>query len=303
MVLNADGTSCIGTVGGKPVGMQSDIPGNPVRGEVLTLPAVGHPAFGNVGGGISLLAPTTGLLRALDLAVNEYQGGEDSYGAWDPATGQFRLGWPARTNDLSFLTGPVVGDVGGAPGEDVVGGTAYLDLQAFDAVGQPTTGAWPKLTSDGMVANPVLGSFGTDELDAGAHRVVVAATRAGNVFAYGTTAAPCAPASWPRFHHDNANSGDYRRDAVSPGKPVDAAVHNGRIVLRAPGDDLMCGRAARYELRMGDGAWQTVAGATPLPAGNAQELALPAGSQGQIEVRAVDDQGNVGRAAAVAAGR
>jgi hypothetical protein len=303
MVLNPDASSCIGTLGGKPVGMQSDVPGNPLRAEVLTLPAVGHPAFGNVGGGISLLAPTTGLLRALDLTVNEYQGGEDSYGAWDPATGQFRLGWPARTNDLSFLTGPVIGDVGGGPGEDVVGGTAYLDLQAFDDLGQPTSSAWPKLTSDWMVANPVLGSFGTDELDAGAHRVVVTATRAGNVFAYATTAGQCAPASWPRFHHDNANSGDYRRDAVAPGRPMDAALRDGRIALRAPGDDLLCGRAARYELRTADGGWETVANVAPAPAGAAQELALPAGAQGRVEVRAVDEQGNVGRAAALSARR
>ena len=107
MVLNPDATSCIGNVGGKPIGMQSDIPaGNPIRADIVTLPAVGHPAFGNVGGsGTSFMAPTTGLLRALDLAVNEYQGGEDSYSAWNPATGQFRPGFPQRVNDLSFLTG------------------------------------------------------------------------------------------------------------------------------------------------------------------------------------------------------
>ena len=134
MVLNPDGSSCLGELQGKPIGMQSDIPtGNPLRADLLTLPAVGHPAFGNVGGGTSLLAPTTGLLRALDLTVNEYQGGEDSVSAWDPASGQLRLGFPARQNDLSFLSGPSVGDVGGAPGEEVVAASAHLDLNAFGA--------------------------------------------------------------------------------------------------------------------------------------------------------------------------
>lgn len=300
MVLNADGSSCLGSAQGRPIGMQSDIPtGNPLRADLLALPAVGHPAFGDVGGGLSFLAPTTGLLRALDLTVNEYQGGEDSVTAWDPATGQMRAGFPARQNDLSFLTGPSVGDVGGAPGEEVVGGTAYLDLHAFGAGGVEADG-WPKLTSDWMVANPLLGSWGTRDTAADARRVVVAATRAGDVFAYGTPAAACAPASWPRFHHDNANSGDARRDAVAPGVPEDLRVAGASLTFAAPGDDLLCGAAARYESRVGAGPWRPVPGVAPGAAGTAQTVPLPAGAAGQeVALRAVDEQGNVSRPAGV----
>jgi hypothetical protein len=306
MVLNPDGTSCLGNdpSNGKPIAMQSDIPdGNPDQADVLTLPAVGDPAFGTFGGGTSFLAPTTGLLRALDLTVNEYQGGEDSFSAWDPSTGQFRQGFPAKVNDLSFLTGPVVGDVDGLPGEELLGGTAYLDLQAFDAAGAPASPAWPKLTSDWMVATPVLGSFGTLDTAPGAHKDVIAAVRDGRIFAYSTPAPACSPSSWPRFHHDDANSGDFTRDAVLPGKPADLRSLLGAITLTAPGDDLMCGRADHYEIRAGgSGGWQRVAGVQPGAAGATDTIPLPPGLNGTLFVRAVDEQGNVGRAASVKVG-
>jgi len=309
MVLNPDTSSCIGTVDGKPIGMQADIPtGNPLRADIVTLPAVGHPAFGNIGGGTSFLAPTTGILRALDLAVNEYQGGEDSASAWDPATGQFRAGFPARVNDLSFLTGPSVGDIGGLPGEEVVTGTAYQDLQAFGAGGLPPGPAWPMLTGDWMVANPLLGTFGELEDAADARRVVVAATRAGVILPYRTSATACAPASWPRFHHDEHNSGDARTDAVAPGAVRSLARIGSTLTFIAPAEDRRCGgKVAGYEIVDAAGGsvdgrtrgWTRVEGATVAAPGSTQTLALPAGTRRVVGVRAVDEQGNVSRARVV----
>ena len=71
-------------------------------------PAVGLPAFGDLGGAQpAFVAPVAGLLRALDLVVPDYQvGGQDFTAAWDSATGQMRPGFPAQENDLAFLTGP-----------------------------------------------------------------------------------------------------------------------------------------------------------------------------------------------------
>jgi hypothetical protein len=310
MVLNPDSSSCIGTVDGKPIGMQADIPtGNPLRADIVTLPAVGHPAFGNVGGaGTSFVAPTTGILRALDLAVNEYQGGEDSVSAWDPTTGQFRLGFPARTNDLAFLTGPSVGDIGGLPGEEVVAGTAYQDLQAFGAAGLPPSTAWPKLTGDWMVANPLLGTFGELEDAPDARRVVVAATRAGVILPYRTSAAACAAASWPRFHHDEHNSGDARTDAVAPGAVRALARTGSTLTFTAPADDRRCGgKVAGYEIVDAAGGsvngrtrgWAPVEGVSVAAPGSTQSLTLPAGTRRVVGVRAVDEQGNVSRARVV----
>jgi len=107
----------------------------------------------------------------------------DAGPGWDSATGQMRPGFPAQENDLAFLTGPSVADIDGQPGEEVVAATASLDLQAFDAAGQPVSGAWPKLTGDWTVATPLIGSFGD-----GAHKTVVNLTRLGGVFAYDTSA-------------------------------------------------------------------------------------------------------------------
>ena len=63
-------------------------------------------------------------------------------------------------NDLQFLTGPSVADIDGVPGEEVVAGSASLDLQAYNAAGAPVGTKWPKLTSDWMVAHPAVGGFG-----------------------------------------------------------------------------------------------------------------------------------------------
>ena len=216
---------------------------------------MGHPAFGNLtpGGSAEFLAPTAGVIRALDLAVNEYQGGQDFVSAYETTSGQFQPGWPSPVNDLEFLSGPSVGDVNGLPGEEVVGGTASLDLYGFTQTGTPLPG-FPKLTADWTVANPALGSLGTFDVDASARKVLVGLTRTGTLLAYDTDAPSCTPGSWPRFHHDNANSGDYNRDAVLPGKPYDIALDaDNNITFKAPGDDLMCGNVDHYEVVQSNG--------------------------------------------------
>jgi hypothetical protein len=256
--------------------------------------AVGQPAFGNFAGGVSYLGPATGIFRALDLAVNEYQGGQDYLAAWNPATGQFRPNFPGVVNDLQFLTGPSVGDVDGRGGEEMIGGTAYLDVHAFTGSGAEAAG-WPKLTSDWEVANPAIGTFG-------GRRVVATATRDGNLFVYRAAAAPCAPASWPRFHHDLANSGDYARDAVAPGALTKVRASSRALSLVAAGDDGLCGRAARYEVAVKAGRWRP-SKTKPGVAGKRQTIDVSLKRGARITVRAVDEQGNAGRAASVRVAR
>jgi hypothetical protein len=236
-------------------------------------------------------------LRSLDVALPEYQGGQDFLAAWDVSNGQFRPGFPAPVNDLQFLTGPSVADIDGMPGEEALGGSASLDLNAFDSSGSQVSG-WPKLTSDWTVANPVIGPFG-----GGATKDVLGLTRSGVVLGYSTSAPDCSPGSWPRFHHDNANSGDYSRDAIPPGKPYAPTVSATALTFTAPGDDLLCGRADRYEavqssspITAANFAAADPLGAAPAPAdaGTRQTLALPAGHKRYVAIRAVDEQGNLG---------
>jgi hypothetical protein len=133
-------------------------------------------------------------------------------------------------------------------------------------------------------------------------------TRDGLLFAYKTTAPACSPSSWPRFHHDLANSGYYDRDAVDPGAPTSVTHTGGALVFKAPGDDLLCGKADRYEVVESNAP---LTGATfkqglPIPmtakpkAPGQQETILLGGKlQRYLLIRAVDEQGNVGPAVRV----
>ena len=309
-LLNPDGASCYGRVGGSDVVLNAILSASPGKYDLTTLSAVGHPAFGELGGvgtGPAYLAPATGLFRALDLAVNEYQGGQDFVMAWDPSTGLPRPGFPGVVNDLQFLSGPSIADVDGASGQEVVGGTASFDIAAFNDLGLTVPG-FPKLSGDWSVANPTIGSFGTLDTEAGARKRLIALTRSGYVLAYETEAGPCTPSSWPRFHHDNANSGDYRRDAALPGKPMNEQLLTGDgidVRIDPPGDDLLCGTAERYEMVSSSepitdaadfAAAEPLEGA-PAPAapGSPHTFQLPPGAQRYVGLRAVDEQGNLGR--------
>lgn len=301
-LLNGDGTSCYGTdpTNGKPTALNDDLAIGLQRRDLTYIPSAGQPAFGAFPGGTAFLAPSAGLIRALDDAENGYQGGQDVIGAWYGSNGQFVPGFPAQVDDLQFLTGPTVADIDGKPGEEVLGGSASLDLNAFSsATGQPVPG-WPKLTTDWMIASPTVGSFG-----AGAHKDVIGLTRSGELFAYQTRAPACSPSSWPRFHHDIASSGNISRDATPPGKPYDAELTGDTLRFRAPGDDLLCGRATRYEAVESNrpihparwSSYTALPGApTPAASGTQQTLALPAEPKRHVAIRAVDEQGNVGPA-------
>jgi hypothetical protein len=308
-VLNEDGSSCYGKEGGRKRTTATDTSSSTRVTDKPSIPAFGQPVFGDMGDGTSLFVPSAGLIRALDVAANEYQlGGQDQLSGFNAQTGAFRANYPVQMNDLQFLSGPAVADIDGLPGQEIVNGSASLDLQAYDLAGLPVNAKWPKLTSDWMVSTPLIGSFGDLETDSGAKKTIVAVTRSGLIHAYRTEAGACTGGSWPKFHHDNANSGDYRRDAVAPGKPGRAAFVDNGFNFAAPGDDLLCGTAERYELVHSD---RPISGSTfdeaeplsgapaPAKAGTAQRVALAAGVKRYVALRAGDEQGNVGRAIVV----
>jgi hypothetical protein len=317
-VFNSDGSSCYGQEPGPDGDVDKalasdggDLSTTGPKYDTPVVPAVGHPAFARMdplGQSVTFLAPAAGLIRATDLVFPEYQGGQDFLVAWNANSGAIAPGWPAVVNDLQFLTGPSVGDLDGLPGQEAVGGSANLDLDAVDAAGQPVPG-FPKLSSDWMVTNPVIGSFGALETDANTHNVVGAMTRRGTLFVYDTPAPACPLGSWPRFHHDNANSGTLDRDAVSPGAVSGAKVLGTSLVFTAPGDDLLCGKVHHYEVVTSDvpvngtafgGAAQITPAAAQLAApGASQTLNLAFALRRYVAVRAVDDQGNAGRLALV----
>ncbi len=313
-ILNPDGSSCYGTdpSSGKYNTLETDAKSGIGQYDHPTFAAVGYPTFGSFNGKkIDFFTPETGLLRALDVALNDYQGGQDFIGGFNPTTGQELPGFPAAVNDLQFLTGPVVGQITSSGGQSVIGGTASLDLAAFKAGGRPASTAWPKLTGDWTVATPTLGSFGTLDTSSGAHKDIVSITRSGTLSVYTTPAPACSPSSSPRFHHDDWNSGNYTVDAVTPGRPDGAAVRHGVLDFSAPGADLMCGTATSYQVVTSPNPItpENFAAATalhgapaPAPAGSQQSFDLPAGTQRYVAIRAVNSAGNVGLPAVVKVG-
>jgi hypothetical protein len=304
-IFNPDGSSCYGKdQSGHDNTLETDFSQGHGQYDHPAFSAVGYPAFGTLDGKTtSFFTPETGLVRALDVALNDYQGGQDFIGAWNPTTAQQLPGFPAEVNDLQFLTGPVIGQITGGPGQDVIGGSASMDLAAFNAAGLPASTAWPKLTGDWTVATPALGSFGTFDTSSGARKDVVSITRAGTVSVYSTPAPACSPSSSPRFHHDDWNSGDYETDAVTPGKPYRVHLRHHILAFKAPGADLLCGTATSYQLVTSTRpitpqnfahAKALTGGPSPAAAGTKQSFKLPAGVERYVAFRAVNAAGNVG---------
>jgi hypothetical protein len=304
-IFNPNGSSCYGKdPQGKDNPLETDYSQGNGQYDHPGFAAVGYPAFGSFDGHtVSFFTPEAGLIRALDLLLNEYQGGQDFIGGWNPSTAQPLPGFPAVVNDLQFLTGPVVGQITAAAGQSVMGGTSSLDLAAFNSQGMPASSAWPKLTADWTVATPTLGSFGTDDSSKSAHKDVVSITRAGTLSIYGTPAPACSPSSSPRFHHDNWNSGDYLTDAVNPGHPTGLGLRHRVFWFHAPGQDLMCGKVARYQLVTSKHpiTAENFTSARPLPGAPKpknphalQSIHVPSEAKRYLAIRAVDAAGNVG---------
>ncbi len=309
-ILNADGTSCYGNDQNNAYNpLETDFSQGSTQYDHPAFAAVGYPAFGSLNGStIDFFTPETGLIRALDVAINEYQGGEDFIGGWDPTTGQQLPGFPAEVNDLQFLTGPAVGQITAASGQAVIGGTASLDLAAVNSTGTPVSSAWPKLTGDWTIATPTLGSFGTMDNFKASHKDVVSITRMGTVAVYRTPAQACTPSSSPRFHHDNWNSGNYTTQAVDPGVPYHVLLRGKTLTFNAPGAAVMCGTVKSYQLVTSKrpitpqnfSHAKVLAGAPkPVLAGREQTMRVPAAALTYVAIRAVDGVGNVGLPAVV----
>ena len=86
---------------------------------------------------------------------------------------------------------------------------------------------------------------------------VTTLTREGWSFLWKTDVDACAGSNgeWWTFHHDEHSTANYGHDGRPPAKParVKRRVRGRDLVLtfRAPGDDLFCGKVAKYEVRAG----------------------------------------------------
>jgi len=254
-------------------------------------------------GHLDVAAGSVGIGKAVDLILPDDQIVSDNHlGVWSTQTRGQLPAFPRETNDLHFLSTPSSADVDGDGMEEILDGTAYDDLHAFNAQGEEPglrtldPSGWPKFTGGWTVVAPGVGDpFGNGT------RVVASTTREGALFAWRTTAKECDLASWPEWGHDGWNTSNATVDATRPGPILDLDTKaSGRSVslsFTAPGDDGRCGTAARYDIRVSDrpitdasfGSATPVTAAAPKPGGSKETLtvSVPASAR-YLAVRAVD---------------
>ena len=126
---------------------------------------------------------------------------EHLLGGWDAASGEWLPAFPRPVEGWTIVTAPVVADVDGDGGSEVVFGTSGNVLHAYREDGTEPDG-WPKQTEGWLLAAPAVG-----DIDGDGRREVVAVTRDGWLFAWDTPAPSGAPADWPSFRQNPQNTG------------------------------------------------------------------------------------------------
>ncbi|TMB10788.1 MAG: hypothetical protein E6J71_26295 [Deltaproteobacteria bacterium] len=215
-LLNADGTSFYGSDSSGNYRVMQTEGGSSTSPDMPSIPSVGEGAFGDLTGGgqLSFAAPAAGIGRLLAIVLADQQlTADDHLDAWLATTGNFQPSFPHHMEDLQFLTGPSIADVGGAPTPEIVEGSAGYFVHAYDVTGTEPSG-WPKFTGGWHVANPAIGDVDGDGLNE-----VVALTREGNLYVWDTTA-PAGPQQWPKKRHDLRNTGNYNEPAGQIGNPT-----------------------------------------------------------------------------------
>ena len=273
-----------------------------------------YPSVGDLGsGGPSVVKGGISLNGVVNLlAVNQNLAFNHLTQAWDPATGQSLPGYPTATDDFQLVTQPALAKVDAAGGgRQALVGTGLYQLHAYGQGGAEPAG-WPKFTGGWTQPTPSVGDVdGDGRLD------VIAVTREGFSFVWRTSAPACDAGGtttnqeWWTFHHDEHGTANYGVDARPPSRPgavtVERSGPDARVTFEGSGDDLVCGRAARYEVRgsnapIASGSdfvdatrlTATAAGARRAQAGQPQQLTARRGARFRyVAVRAVDDAGNV----------
>lgn len=296
-ILGPNGSSIYGkdaqgrdlTLSMEAVGSDTNSPDAP------TIPAVAGGIFTAFSGkGLSFAVPATGIGKLLDVVLPEDQIVSDNHlSVWELSGSRAQLpAFPREVNDLQFLSTPASADVDGDGLEELLVGTAYDDVHAFNVLGaepglktlSPT--GWPKFTGGWTVGPPAVGDFDGDGLRDIAHSI-----REGRLYVWhGNGAKTCDKASWPEFGHDGWNTNNIETDAVRPAAVRDLSVaysaDGASVTLSwtAPGDDGICGTAHSYDVRSSASSItsSTFAGAAPIagapapaPPGTTQSFTFP----------------------------
>jgi hypothetical protein len=243
--------------GATQAGYQNAVANSPDQGPVINL--ADYPAIGDLAGDDTPLVIKGGLTlngAANLLAPNQNLPFSHVVQAWDPATGAAQPGFPTATDDFQLVSQPSIARVSGSgPARQAIYGTGLYQLHAYGPNGLEAAG-WPKFTGGWIYAPSSIGDAdGDGDLD------VATLTREGWSFLWDTGVSACDDSNneWWTNAHDEHGTSNYSTDARPPGTAreltaTDPGDSSGSVTLgwKAPGDDWLCGTAARYRVLVGD---------------------------------------------------
>ncbi len=204
-----DGKPVLGTQSGAIKALAMDFPGGVFpdtagSADAPFIPVVGSGALGDITGDNlpEYVAPTAGIRAVFDmLAPGQQEFSDHQITAWNPRTGELLPAFPRIMDDLMFLTSPALADVDGDGKADVLQGSGGYLLRAFRSDGKEPDG-WPKFTNGWILATPAVG-----DVDGDGHLEVVATTREGQLYVWGTPAMATASAiPWQGFGRDRRHT-------------------------------------------------------------------------------------------------
>ena len=262
----------------------------------------GDPDPGIVKYGLTVTAAANLLLVGQNLPYNHL------IGAYNAQTGAPFPAFPRITDDFQFLSSSNIAQVSNLPTNQVVAGTGLGQIHAYDGTTGVDVPGFPKVTGGWLFAPAAISTSSTGD------ERLADITREGYLFEWDLPDAPHCQTEWPSFRHDPQQSGNYDNDGTMPGKPTNPMLPTQTTMqFVAPGDDLLCGTADRYEIVTSnspitetnfDAATRLCGFGGPTPdcpdpaaPGSSQSFTIPDGALRHLALRAVDEQDNVGRVA------
>jgi hypothetical protein len=242
-------------------------------GKVGSTLAYAQPGSGAISTAVSLVLPGSGS------AIKNY---ERVFRAKD---GAMMPGYPAQIQGLDFLGAPIITDITGSGGGDVVTAGDSSAIAGSGPGGTQVPG-FPKFTTGWVLYSPSAGDLTSD-----GHVDVVATTREGYLMAWQTPGQASANNQWWTTQHDEWRTGRYGVDSRPPGAIRRASWQGGRLSFVAPGGDWYDGSVASY--RVSAGRQKSMVVRASGPAGTRQMIPVPGGAT-RVTVAAVDRAGNIG---------
>jgi hypothetical protein len=147
-----------------------------------------------------LTSPVVGNLNS-DPQLEIVVAGYDFVKAWK-SNGSYLSGWFTNIQLVGTSSNPIIGDIDGIMGQEVIVGSSDKKLYAFHTPNGSKVKYWPFITAGVINATPAIG-----DVDGDGQCEVVVASDDGSIYAWNTKGT--SNKDWPMFHHDAQHTGWY----------------------------------------------------------------------------------------------